>query len=330
MNSFPPKPGRLLAILIGLFLQTPLHAQAPGDERLWTGANGATFRGTYSRSLAQGGKIEFLTDAGKVVVVAFGNLSEKDQKVILGFEGGDTKEEPEPDPDAFKILPQADRKLIPERLPEDFGGTDDEAMVDALWVSLLWWNAFEVVPIPKNGDFKRKAEWLHKELTRHLAKGGKGAASLEDGKEGVEEYFEKRLDGIGACKVTMVQDAMTPEALSELAAGNDIAILKMSMTYASGNSYSICAALESVEKNGAIALHVFGKRFTGKMEVTKATEKQPPHARSYEVVLNDTQNFPEYYKQQEPRFYLSPGSWQGVLHLRPYIYNTPGEAVPIP
>ena len=88
--------------------------------------------------------------------------------------------------------------MIPERKPEDFGGTDNEALVDALWVSLLWWTAFNVMPVPKTGDFERKAEWLHKELTRYVAASGSSSATLEETKEGLEKYFSKRLEDIGA------------------------------------------------------------------------------------------------------------------------------------
>ncbi len=327
-------PFRSIPFLLTLALTClPAFSQTePTAERIWTGTNGATFRGTYSRTLDLGAKIEFLTATGKVVRVAIENLSKKDQEVILAFEKT-LRGKPEKEAvteDDFKKLPTADRILIPERHPEDFGGTDDEAIVDSLWVSLLWWNACDVMPVPKSGDFERKAEWLHKELTRYVSRGGRSSASLEKAKEGVEEYFKKRLEDTGACKVTVIQKGLDPENLSGLATGNDIVILKTSMTYASGNTYSICASLESVGKNGSFALHFFGKRFTGNMVVTDKTANQPPHRRSYELVLNDKDKLPQYYKDQQPRFYLSPGSWQGLLVMKPYVYKEEGKPVPLP
>ncbi len=306
----------------------------PTAERIWTGTNGATFRGTYARTLDLGAKIEFLTSTGKVVRVAIENLSKKDQEVIHGFEKKlqGKPETPASIEDDFKKLPAADRRLIPERVPKDFGGTDGEAMVDALWVSLLWWNAFEVMPIPKSGDFERKAEWLHKELTRYVGQSGSSASSLEEGKEGVEKYFEKRLEDTGACKVTIVQEGLNPGKLSGLITGNDIAVLRMSMTYENGKGrgYSICAALESVAADGAFALHFFGNRFTGKMVLTEATAKRPPHRQSYDLVLNDTQNLPKYFQDQEPLFQVIPGGWNGLLLVKPYVYKEPGKPVPLP
>lgn len=147
-----------------------------------------------------------------MLTVAFGNLSEAHQKIIEGFEdkpaSGEKPKQPAHDPAKFKDLPFADRNLIPERDPHDFGGNDDKSMVDALWVSLLWWNAFEVMPIPKSGDFEKKAEWLHEELTRYIAKSGNRAATVEDAKEGIEKYFSRRLAYISSCKVSTFKKAV--------------------------------------------------------------------------------------------------------------------------
>ncbi|MBG7609062.1 MAG: hypothetical protein IZT59_13695 [Verrucomicrobia bacterium] len=63
---------------------------------------------------------------------------------------------------------------------------------------------------------------------------------------------------------------------------------------------------------------------------TEGTAKQPLHKRSYEPLLNDRHNLPQYYKDQEPRFHLIPGEWQGVLLMKTCAYKTPGEVVPIP
>lgn len=307
-----------------------LHAQNPSEERIWTGKNGASFRGTYSRSLEQGGKIEFLMSSGKVAVVAFGNLSEKDQKVIREFEtGGGTKKAID-DPHAFKELPIADRRLIPERKAKDFGGTDNESMVDALWVSMLWWNASGVVPIPKKGKFEKQAEWLHKELTRSIAKGGKSSTSLSDAKEGMEAYFKKRLDDIGTCRVTVIEEGLNPASLAKLTEGNAIVILKMSMTYSNGRSFTNCASVEKVNADGTFAMHLFGNRFTGKMTLKKDSQETQEKKKEYELVLNDRLEIPEFYRDQGAQFFLNANDWNGVLLLEPFIYKTPGEPAPIP
>jgi hypothetical protein len=157
-----------LTILISCLIQIAVANPEYANDRIWTGANGATFRGVFVKTSDRGRKVQLFNSAGKVISVGFDNLSEKDRKIVLILDGRAPAEVP---PAAevkkpMKQLPIANRSLIPERLPKDFGGTDGEAMVDALWVSLLWWNASEIVPIPKSGDFYRQAAWLHKELRK--------------------------------------------------------------------------------------------------------------------------------------------------------------------
>jgi hypothetical protein len=206
--------------------------------------NGATFLGTFVRTLDQGKKVQFLTSEGKVLAVAFENLSEKDREIVLLFEGkapakpAPEKASPAASKDAFKELPVAARMRIPTLKPEDFGGTDDESLVDALWVSLLWWDATGLVPIPKTGDIERKAAWLHKELSRHIPGGGQSAATLQDAQRGIGEYFEKRLEETGTCKCA-IRNVAEPGELAKLATGNDIVIMRITMTYSNARDFVV-------------------------------------------------------------------------------------------
>ena len=316
------------------------------EERIWTGTNGASFRGSYIDSIAQGGKIRFLTSAGKMVVVAFGNLSEADQKIIESYEGkaatvAETKTSAY-DPDKFKELPAADRNLFPERNPHDFGGNDDESMVDALWVSLLWWNAFEVMPIPKSGDFDKKAAWLHEELTRYIAQRGRSATTTEEAKEGVEKYFSRHLEDIGACKVMTLADlhknpdlkfkGLTPAGISELVKGNDIVILRFEMLYEDGKKYVECAALEKMDAAGNFSMHMYGKRLTGKMTVVPHPDppKYDPKMQVQEFVVTDRGLLPENYQKEGARFFVGMENWADLLVVKPYVYKTEGEPAPLP
>lgn len=334
-----------------------IAAADAGLERIWTGKNGATFRGVYAGSLENGGKIRFLTSDGKMLVVAFGNLSEADQKTIESFEGkpaaGAQPGQPAHDPGKFKELPFADRNLIPERKPQDFGGNDDESMVDALWVSLLWWNAFEVMPIPKSGDFDKKAEWLHEELTRYIAESGSSAATVEEAKEGVEKYFSKRLGDIGACKASTIERAvldnpsllklaqgdqrnsmnkaiMSLPVLSRLTIDNNIVILRLGMTYENGKSYVECGTFEKIGADGSFAMHMYGKRLKGKIaEVPKPKDGEARRDYNlYEFVITDRAFLPKKYVDEGARFYIN--EYTGGLVLQPYVYKTPGEPAPLP
>lgn len=331
-----------LLLFIATLLSQSQAAENPGD-RIWTGKNGATFRGVYAETIENGGKIRFFTTNGKMLLVAFGNLIESDQKIILGIEGkaapGEKQEKSSFDPDAFKVLPIADRGLIPERDPKDFGGTDEEAIVDALWVSLLWWNAFEVMPIPKTGDFDRKAEWLHKDLTRFVGEGRSGTTTLHEAKQGIEKYFSHRLEEKGAVKASILNNrCLMPADLELMTNGNQIVVLKLSMDYGNSDNFSTSAALERASADGTFALHLFGNRHTGRL-VEQAGEKpaypaqengKPTEGKVYELVLNDRTSLPERHIENEAKFFINRKSWGGALILEPYVYKVEGEPAPLP
>lgn len=297
--------------------------------------NGATFLGTFVRTMDQGKKVQFLTSEGKVLAVAFENLSEKDREIVLLFEGkAPAKPVPaavskETSKEAFKELPVAARMRIPTLKPEDFGGTDDESLVDALWVSLLWWDATGIVPVPKSGDIERKAAWLHKELSRHISSGGKGAASLQDAQRGIGEYFEKRLEETGTCKC-VIRNVTDPGQLAKLATGNDIVILRMTMTYSNARDFVVAGVLESMEADGTFVMHLFGERFSGKMAANPERKPETPGEKTHELTLADRDKMPEHYKTQGARFFIGDHSWNGALVMTPYIYKTPGKKAPVP
>lgn len=326
---------RFAAAAFFLCLATPaLRADPqPGVERVWTGVNGKTFHGVFARTFEDGGKkAQFITSAGKVVSVAIENLSEKDREIILVFEGK-APAKPAADVadtgDSFKKLPIADRTKIPALKPEDYGGTDDESIVDALWVSLMWWDAEGIMPVPKGGDMERKAEWLHKELTRNISRGGRGASSLEEAKEGVTEYFEKRLEETGACKA-VISTMPDVASLSRFTAGNSIVALKMSMTYSNSRVFSVASVLESMEPDGSFVMHMFGRRFAGKMTASPHKRPGSPETPMYVVTLNTPEAMPDHYRTQGATFFFGDQAWNGALVLEPYVYKEPGKKAPIP
>ncbi len=71
---------RLLPCLAALIVSA-----AAGDlegERVWTGANGKTLRGTYVRTLEDGAKVEIRMSTGKLQVIALENLSGGDRQLV--------------------------------------------------------------------------------------------------------------------------------------------------------------------------------------------------------------------------------------------------------
>jgi hypothetical protein len=296
------------------------------DERIWSGINGKTFRGNFNRVMPDGTSAEFYTDRGKLVVVALSNLIERDRQLIFDR---DKKDAPAVagDPAAFKPQPTPNRSTIPSLDPKKFGASNWEAMVDALWVSLLWWNQSDILEVPKKGDWERKAEWLHKELTRKMASTGKSSTTLEEAKTGLEKYFEENLKEVAACRILIEKDDLSFSRLRLFCAGANVVILKMTMTYDNGRDFSVGTALETIGDDGKFVFHIFGKRFTG---MAKAVPAEGKDARKVEFVLDDPKDLPAYYAQNGARFFLGGNSWNGALFITPYIYLTPGKPVPLP
>jgi hypothetical protein len=310
----------ILSTLAGSCLAADL-----ATHELWTGVNGKTFRATFDQVLPDGQRAQFFTAKGERLIVEIAKLVPRDKELILNRENEGAKPVPAAgDPTAFKPEATLDRKLIPQFDPKKFGASNWEAMVDALWVSLLWWEQANVLEIPKKGDFDRKAEWLHKELTRRIAATGSSAATLEDAQKGMDKYFQENLKDVAGCRIYLEKKDFTPARLGRLCQGANAVILKMTMTYANGRGFSVCTVLESITEDGKFVLHVFGKRFTGSIQPVKDSK----HAK--EFVLDNRGDLPARYAESEAHFEMGFDGWNGVLVLRPYIYAQPGKPSPLP
>lgn len=314
-----------------LFPAASAFADRYYDERLWTGLNGKTFRGTFHAVSADGTNVEFFTTLGKMTTVALSNLIPRDRELIINRD----RQEPGPGvapvghPKAFKPESTPDRSLIPMLDPKPFNDDGNESIVSALWVSLLWWDRTKVLEVPKKGDFPRKAEWLHKELTRAVAAGGDRAATLEETKKGMEGYFRNDLKELATCRIFFEPGGVPATRLSSLARGPNVVILNTQMTYANSRKFTVCAAVESISDTGEFVIHVFGKRFTGSMVPMKDEKKAQPREVGYELVFNNRIDLPEYYARNDPKFYMRE-RWNGVLVLKPYVYLMPGKVSPPP
>lgn len=306
----------------------------PTDERTWTGTNGKTFVGYYHRTFEDGGKkVQFADSAGKVITVAFENLSEKDRELILAIEGKASEKPAAPAVDTselFKKLPAADRKKFPAVETDEVGTTDYESLVHALCGALLWWDEQGIMPVPKSGDFEKKVDWLYKELTRAVEERGDETASLQQAKGGLAEYFEKRMEETGACRSVIVTE-VDAEHLSRAASGNSIVILKMTMTYSnSDKAYATAAALESMGPDGAFVMHLNGRRLTGKMTAAPGRKGDVEGAKVHDLTVTNPEAVHDYYKSRGAKFSIGDKPWNGALVIDPFVYKTPGKKVPIP
>jgi hypothetical protein len=299
------------------------------SERVWTGANGKSFSGVLHRLAPDRTKAEFLTKDGKLVTVALENLVPQDRELILNPPKAKTAV-PVAAGDLSKFKPVAtpNRMLIPSLNPKTFGASTEESIVDALWISLLWWDQTKVLEIPKKGDLESKAEWLHKKLTRAVKIDGK-SASAEAAKQGVEAYFTDELEEVAACRIKLEQKDFSAAGLERELQGPNAVVLRMSMLYLNGNGYTASSVLEAMDGDGKFAFHIFGRRFTGRLKPME--EKQRPgQAAGFEYVLDRPGDLPEYYSTNGARFFMGKEPWNTAIILKPYVYLEPGKPVPLP
>jgi hypothetical protein len=322
---------------VSLIMTAICAAPNPSEERTWTGVNGKTFVGIFHSTFDEGGKkVRFAGSSGKVITVALDNLSETDRELVLLFERKAFEDPSVPAFPAadlsehFKELPTADRRKIPALASDEVGSIGYESIVHALCVSLLWWDLEGIMPVPKNGDFDRKADWLYKELTRSVEERGNETASLQQTKDGLAEYLEKRLEETGSCK-SVIFTTIDADILSRLAAGNSIVVLKMTMKYAGvDESYATAAALESMTPDGTFVMHMHGRRLTGKMNPAPGKKGAWDGAKVHDFDITNPEAIHPFYQGKGARFSIGDGSWTGALVAEPFVYKTPGKKAPIP
>jgi hypothetical protein len=297
---------------------------APTEERIWTGTNGRNFRGTFLRFEENNTKAVFFTASNQQVTVALDNLIPADRdRLIAPAVVQPPVLAPVVDAEAgFKKLPNANRILIPDVKPKDFGASDDEALVDAIWVGILWWEKAGILEVPGRGDFAKRAEWLHEQLSREISRGGRSSASLEDGKKGIEAYFKDELADTAVCRVKLLLKCPTVAEISATLIEARAIVMKMSMEYDNGRNFSIATTLESLTPEGKFVIHVFGTRLQGTVK-TAADGKQ-------EWVISNREAIPEYYQNQGARLFLSDVDWNGLIIMEPLVFATKGKPLPLP
>lgn len=296
---------------------------------MWTGINGKSFRGTFHHLSEGGVKAEFLATDGRILTVALSNLIPTDRERILNPLKPSSNPAAPGDSNGFKPVTSPDRKLMPGLDPKVFGGTTDESLVDAMWISLLWWDQTGVLAVPARGDLKDKAEWLHKKLLRSVA-AGVGNVSAEDAQKGVERYFSEELEKVASCRINLEAHEFTATRLAGFLQGANAVVLRMSMKYANGRDYSVSTVLESMSEDGKFVFHVFGRRFSGFLKPMEDGKAGTPGSVPFEYVLDRPGDLPDYYAQNEARFFMGKESWNAAIVLKPYVYLEPGKPVPLP
>ncbi len=306
--------------MIGVIMVGTMMFASAAEERVWTGVNGRTFTGSFHVFSSDRTKATFLTREGQLVTVALQNLIPADRELLLN----PPKAAPAPAAgDGFKELPESNRGRIPSLHPKEFGASDAESLTDALWIAMLWWDKVGLLEVPKAGDEDSKAEWLHKELTRQLSRGGRSAASLEEAKAVVEEFFADHHKDTATARAKILSHDLSMADMVATLKGSDAVVMKLTMTYENNRDFSICTVLEQLTPQGEFAFHVFGRRLRGKV-LTAADG-------SLEFSVLNREELPPHYATQGARFHYKPDrAWNGLLVMQPFVYATKGKPSPLP
>lgn len=346
---------RLLPLILTA-LMLPLLAAPLDEERLWTGKNGKSFRGIFIRVVENGAKAEIASNTGKVFTIDIDNLIAGDRLLIRSAmakkkaaedeakarkEAKKDKKEVDEDeePEGFKRPPVTPRATLIAVDPDDVGSRKSDPVLNTLWQFVCWWDARDILPIPKKGDAEDRMEWAHERLARYCrVRSGTSVIRPRQALEGLAEYFEENLANLATVNLALDTD-FNPETLQRYCDGINAVTLKMTMTYAGGSrEYTACAALESIDEKGNAVLHVWGQRKNARITIK---DRRPNRAvfraeylsqasSSYTVTFDNLDGIPDHIRKQKPSFLLDPNDHDVVILAKPHLFEVAGQRRPRP
>ncbi|WP_193213966.1 hypothetical protein [Luteolibacter marinus] len=321
---------RLLIAWLGL---SGLAMAAPIDaERVWTGTNGKTIRASLFQILEDGELLELATGDGKIVRIKVSSLAEPDRNLVEAhLNARKPKAEEAPDLTQFQPTAEPVRDTLPAIDPAEFAIKSNESLSAAFVTFLLWWEQEGVLPIPKRGDLNSKVTWARKRMLRYCD----DRNSLSRGLAGIGEYFRKELENVATYRAKTDHD-MSPANLARCATGANAVILSTTLRYKNGAQFSHSVSLASATAEGKAVIYSWGKKFTGQIKVMKADPKpitldqQTVSRTIYEFEISNRGDLPTRYQDAEVRILLDPGTRDGILLVKPFVYGRAGHRAPAP
>lgn len=336
---------KILCLALPFILSLTAFAQVSG-ERIWTGANGKNFRGTFHRLAPDKKTADFLSTEGKLITVSIDNLSAPDRELLLNptrapkTAPASLPEDPAPAgekssvgqmlpaPEGFSAIRQPHRQISKLMVPKSYGGTNSGDLVDAAANAIAWWDQSNVLAIPSRGDDFDKIRWVRKRLDG-MMKGGKNP-DANDLKLGIEKYFASELKDIATCRVTLETKDFSVKRMAEMAKGADAIILEMSMTYGNGRDFSVNTHLETITEDGEFSMILHGKRLFGILKPPVKKGLPESDGPTLEFVISNPTELVDFHIENEARFHIGARIWNTIIAVRPYIYAEEGKPVPLP
>lgn len=310
--------GRRILTLITFVSSVVICQGALEEERVWTGSNGRSLRGSFHRLLPDGKQVEIVTPQGKLISISLQNLCEADRKFILN--GGVNPasvavEEATGDPKAFKPTAYPNRDRIVFVPLDENDGAFANRLAYQLWISMLWWDAEGLIPIPSKGDPKLSRNWLHRRLAR---------IDVRD-RVTLEAELKELYAGKAVFRTYTEKRDLSPKRLSELASGPNLVTLWMRPE---NDHYWMEALISSVAESGDCVMFIDGKRLVGAMKVLEAID---PDNLAIRVAFHCSNpgDFPKSL-QGKPPVLLAETSNERCVVIKPYILIAEGAESPPP
>lgn len=332
-------------------------AGGTGGERLWTGVNGKTLRGTFVRTVDGGSKVELATPSGKFLTIALENLCEADRKLIQQGQGTTTKTKPEAARaesgpvgaiDKFKPDPAFNRGQIPLLNRETLQLRHGWA-INSMATFIMWWDESEWIEVPRGRQFEDKVEWVYDRLERYEGR-NTSVPDINEVLKGFAYYFDSRFEDEATYRAHLEYD-LSPARLAQLASGPNACLL-----FASANGYGPYFAVLEAKPDGQLRLALDGKaidarlvpiagqnrsyrsysRFDyeiptpdgGTYRFPRPTHNQLKHCKAYELVVKDRRKLPEEFSDEKHQ--ITVGHSRPLVVFRPYLFAEEGEKSPPP
>ncbi len=337
-----------LVLAVLLALASAVVADDLRSERIWTGVNGKTLRGTYVRTLDDGRSVEIATSAGKILTIALDNLSQADRDLVdrRHADAAQAAAEAAGKIDKFKPDPAFDRTLIPLLDPDELE-LNHRWATNSMATFIVWWDQAGWIEVPRGRDLDGKAQWVDSRLDRFSGR-NTTVPDVDEVMKGFAHYFDSRFEDEATYRFHLEYD-LAPKRLAQLASGPNACIL-----YARAGSYGPYFALLEAKPDGQVRLGLAGKSIEARIAVAPEQPKHSSLRFNYEVPLpgGKTQQLPRRYvgagaeyktyhllvrdRSQLPEEFSDPeipivvGHRRPLIVFRPYLFAEEGETSPPP
>lgn len=317
------------------------HHRFEHETRRWVGKNGHTLYASFFSKLDED-KINLITDGGKILEIAFDNLSEADQRYVTELLEGKAEAEKLRDEieeagervtEGIKPDVDVDAASIP-RWEEGQEPVELKNTALGVWTGLMGWRKSDFLQLPTEGDDEKQGEWLERVIERKLGYDQGDVLSLRDLSDKLPGFLKYCYGDVAGFRLFNASnwnpdanDALLAE-ISDWVKYSHLAVFQMNVESDGRNDFTTGGLVESVDDQGGIVVHINGKRAEGKLLVI---ESEPHRVPKLEIKFSNLMDLPDSCRSFSSRFRLwGDNHHGGMLFLRAYRYSAEGSPAKLP